>query len=46
MLKAQKSQDDQLARKLETEKLERLLQQVGAEEEERENEEEISREMM
>ena len=33
MLKAEKNEDEKLMRKLETEKLERLLQQVGPEEE-------------
>ena len=33
MLKAEKNEDDKLMRKLETEKLERILQQVGPEEE-------------
>ena len=36
MLKAEKNEDDKLMRKLETEKLERILQQVGPEEEEEE----------
>ena len=31
MIKAEKNEDDKLRRKLETEKLERLLQQVGSE---------------
>ena len=31
MIKAEKNEDDKLIRKLETEKLERLLQQVGSE---------------
>ena len=31
MLKAEKNEDDKLMSKLETEKLERLLQQVGSE---------------
>ena len=36
MLKAEKNEDDKLKRKLETEKLERILQQVGPEEEDQE----------
>ena len=36
MLKAEKNEDEKLMRKLETEKLERILQQVGPEEEDQE----------
>ena len=38
MLKAEKNEDEKLMRKLETEKLERLLQQVGPEDGEQEEE--------
>ena len=36
MMKAEKNEDDKLIRKLETEKLERLLQQIGSEEDNQE----------
>ena len=36
MMKAEKNEDDKLIRKLETEKLERLLQQIGSEEDDQE----------
>ena len=41
MLKAEKNEDEKLIRKLEREKLERLLQQVGAQQEDQEEEESL-----